>query len=318
MSQAPLPIIQSIPHSGLATPPEVADRLALKPAAIYNECDLWADQLYDFAHADLDAVTPDSATGARGVLDVIITPIARALVDVNRLPDDLDNPDGPIKSQTSYGEQVYISPLSQVEKTTLLDRYWRSYHSRLEESLRRHADDVLLLLDCHNMAQHGPPTYAFAGAPRPLICLANLGDAQGEPTAPGARVTCPGWLLRAAGGIAAELFSDLTLLQPTEGEIAPVVALNWPFVGGILIDRYTRDLRGDLPAPLPQAPCAMMVEVNRGLFVGDQRVDTPIAPANLERIALIRQRLHRWIVQVVEIAQLHDIEDIHWGRVHDD
>ncbi len=289
MSQTPLPIIQSIPHGGLATPPEVVDRLAIGPTALYNDCDLWADQLYDFA-----------ASG-RGALDVITTTIARGLVDVNRQPDDLDNPDGPVKSQTSYGEQIYTNPLSRAEKMMLVDHYWRPYHSQLEESLRRHAGHALLLLDCHNMAQHGPPTYAFAGAARPLICLANLGDAQGEAVTPDAKITCPGWMLRAAGEIAAETFGDLTLLQPVAGETPPVVALNWPFAGGILIERYGRGVDSGQGAFHPQAPHAIMVEVNRGLFVGDQRADTPIAPVNLERVESIRQRLYRWIVRVVEM-----------------
>ena len=300
MQLTPLPMIQSIPHGGLATPPEVEGRLAIGPTAIYNECDLWADQLYDFAHADLAGLTPDSAGRGRGALEVITTPIARGLVDVNRLPDDLANPDGPIKSQTSYGEQVYSTPLSDQEKQLLLDRYWRPYHTQLEASLRRHADRAPLLLDCHNMAQHGPTTYAFAGAPRPLICLSNLGDAQGEPATLGAKTSCPGWLLRAAGDIAAELFSDMTLLQPTPGETPPVVALNWPFVGGILINRYSRGVGGSQQsAPHAQARSAIMIEVNRGLYVGDQRRDTPIAPANHERIALIRRRLYLWAVRVL-------------------
>ncbi|MCL4862092.1 MAG: hypothetical protein KJZ93_21940 [Caldilineaceae bacterium] len=42
-----------------------------------------------------------------------------------------------------------------------------------------------------------------------------------------------------------------------------------------------------------------MVEVNRGLFVGDQQAHTPIRPPNLARIAEIRQRLYRWATAVV-------------------
>ena len=78
-SSRPLPVVLSIPHAGLAVPPELDGLLALDARALYNECDLWADQLFD---------------PASGVLARVQAEIARAIVDVNRPPDDLDDPDG--------------------------------------------------------------------------------------------------------------------------------------------------------------------------------------------------------------------------------
>ena len=43
-----LPIAVVIPHAGLAVPPEVAGRVALSAAQIFNEADAYADLLYDF------------------------------------------------------------------------------------------------------------------------------------------------------------------------------------------------------------------------------------------------------------------------------
>lgn len=293
-----LPIVQSIPHAGLGIPPEVADRLAISERAIYNECDLWADQLFDLHASGEMELAP---------LAVVTTTISRALVDVNRLPDDLDNPDGPIKSQTSYGELIYRLPLTTEDKRMLIDRYWRPYHARLEAALAEHAGQVKLLLDCHNMAQRGPTTYDFPGAARPFLCLANLGDRRGEPLTPGGKITCPAALLRRAGEIATDLFADMTLLDKDETGDVPIVALNWPFIGGILIDQYAHGIgAGSVVAPhlheskCARAPYAIMVEINRGLFVGNQNAHTPVAPPNLERIAMIRQRLQRWMHELID------------------
>src|SRR5436853_7471568 len=111
MTVNPLPLILSIPHGGLAVPAEVVDKLAIDETAIYNECDLWADQLYDFQQADLAPLTPPGYT--TGVLAHVAMPIARVLVDANRDPTALKQPDGPIKTQTSYGQPIYKAPLDE-------------------------------------------------------------------------------------------------------------------------------------------------------------------------------------------------------------
>lgn len=333
-----LPIILSIPHGGLGVPPEIAGRLAVGERALYNECDLWAELLYDFAatpfprpdtqYPTTGTQSPTSNLQSLSVLAAVTAPIARALIDVNRAPGNLDHPDGAVKSQTSYGEQIYSVPLTAEEKVALGAAYWAPYHAALAGALRAHAGQVRLFLDCHNMAQTGPRTYAHPGAARPFVCLANFGDAQGEPPEPGARLSCPPALLRRAGEIAAALFADMTLLEPVPGVTPPVVALNWPFPGGYLLDRYTQGwpqapLReGSTPTPdaaheadpsrkgdhadagFPRAPLGIMIEVNRGLFVGNQTEHTPVAPPNLERIAAVRERLRAWVTAIA--AEMRD------------
>jgi N-formylglutamate deformylase len=293
--QTPLPIIQSIPHAGLATPPVVRDQLAIDETALYNECDLWADQLYDYAHPDLRELTPDRY--APGVLASVTMPIARALVDVNRAPDDLDNPDGPVKTQTSYGAAIYQTPLADATRRALLADYWQPFHDQLAAALDQFADQAVLFLDCHNMAQRGPAAYQFAGAARPLVCLANLGDEQGEARSSLGWTTCSGALLRQAAAVAQDLFADLDLLEPNAEGPPPVVAINWPFAGGAIIRRYARTAVG-----APRLP-TIMIEVNRGLFVGNQTAQTQIQPPNEARIRAVRQRLYQWTIAVVDLVQ---------------
>ncbi len=164
MSAGPLPIVLSCPHGGLDIPPEIISLLAVDETAIYNECDLWADQLFDFGHPDLRMLTP--AEHEPGVLARVSFPITRALVDVNRPSTDWSDPDGPIKSCTSYGQNTYTKELGLQTKQDLTELYWRPYHARLNTAWHQHAHNMKLFLDCHNMAQHGPSAYAHPGAAR--------------------------------------------------------------------------------------------------------------------------------------------------------
>lgn len=292
MTAMPLPAILSIPHGGLTTPPELSASLAIDITTIYNECDLWADQLYDFSHKDLGTFVPSNYTA--GVLATVTMPIARVLIDANRDPEDLRNPDGPVKTQTSYGQPIYKAELGEVQRQQLLVSHWQPYHQALETAFLNQGKEARLFLDTHNMAQHGPAAYDFPGAARPLICLANFGDARGEAEPQLGWTSCSPMILRKAAAIAEELFADMTLLEPTPNESVPVVALNWPFNGGYILRRYSQ-----ATANRPALP-GIMIEVNRGLFVGDQKTDTPIQLPNLERIAQVRQRLYQWVTRVIE------------------
>lgn len=294
MVEQPLPIIQSCPHAGLDAPPEVAGRLAVSATDIYNDADLWVGLHYDFSHPDV---------GGSGSLAFVSTPIARMLVDVNRKPEEMGHWDGPVKEKSSYKRPIYRTPLEPWLRQALFDRYWQPYHMALAAACTAHAGEALLLLDCHTMAQHSPDGYSRAGAARPLICLANLGDHTGE--AGQEPVSCPPALLRAAGEMAAEIFAGLELLEPRAGEPPPpVVALNSPFPGGYILRRYGGRFGAPAGAAGPPGLPAIMVEVNRGLIVGDQTADTPPAPPNEERVAELRRRLHRWAAAVANLAPI--------------
>ncbi|MBX3052164.1 MAG: N-formylglutamate amidohydrolase [Caldilineaceae bacterium] len=293
-----LPIIQSIPHGGLSVPPSVAARLAIDEVTIYNECDLWNDQIFDFSHPTLG--------GRQGTLAAVTMPTARVLIDANRAPDSLDNPDGAVKSQTSYGDPIYTAHLGRAEQQDLLDTAWRPFHQALDGALRQHAGDVRLFLDCHNMAQHGPSAYGDPGQARPLICIGNFGGPDGEavaaadPLTAGRRLTAPGAFVRQAGEIAGEIFADLDLLEPDSRRPAPVVALNQPFAGGYILRHYCDPA---YQQAIGGSYWGLMVEINRGLFVGDQHTRTPIQPPNQARIQAVRARLYQWVQALLPLLR---------------
>jgi N-formylglutamate deformylase len=297
----PLPVIQSIPHGGMAIPPEIQEQLLIDDVTIYNECDLWADQIFDFGHADLQE---DLLHGTpQGTLARVTMPIARVLIDANRDPSDLSNPDGAIKTQTSYGDPIYRYLLSTQAKQSLRLHYWQPFHDQLEAAFRSHAGKVKLFLDCHNMAQSGPSAYGDAGAARPFLCLANLGDEQGEPISTQRPATCPGSFIRKAAELAEDLFADLPLLKPVPGVQPPVVGINHPYAGGYILRRYLSGKYRKPPylPPNSRNPLGLMIEVNRGLLVGNQTTRTPISPPHRERIAAVRKRLYTLVSQLLKL-----------------
>lgn len=308
MSNAPLPVVQSIPHGGLSVPDEVAGRLAIRDVTIYNECDLWVDQLFDFDHPDLRFQRPQ---GEAATLGKVTLPIARVLIDGNRPPDSLDNPDGVVKTQTSYGDPIYRDPIDRDTQVSLRDRYWQPFHDELDALLHANAGRMLLFLDCHNMAQRGPDAYLDPGKVRPSICIANFGDANGE--AVGDRpLSAPAWFAREAARIAQPLFADLPLLEPNP-EPTPVVALNQPYAGGYILRQYV-DESYQQRLQTERRYVGLMVELNRGLFVGNQRTDTPISSPNEERIAAVRLRLYRWLTAIVALLKEQDESGDIWQQ----
>jgi len=88
------PLLISIPHSGSIIPPEVAEMVRITGKDIFYDGDTLTREIYDFG---------------KSANAVIKTPIARAIVDVNRAYDDRppENPDGVVKTVTTDGTPVY-------------------------------------------------------------------------------------------------------------------------------------------------------------------------------------------------------------------
>ncbi|UCF79152.1 MAG: N-formylglutamate amidohydrolase [Candidatus Eiseniibacteriota bacterium] len=173
-----LPLLLSVPHAGLTIPPEAKPYCRLTSDDVMRDSDEGAAQIYNLAeHVDR----------------FVTTDVARAIVDLNRAESDR-TADGVVKTHTCWSVKVYdcFPPEEVVEQ--LLCLYYRPYHERLEEG---YIESVRLGLDCHTMAQVGPPVGPDAGKARPLVCL---GDARGT-TLPAGWMDClTGCFLRAFDG----------------------------------------------------------------------------------------------------------------------
>lgn len=153
----PLPLFLSIPHAGTRVPDEVQDICQLSSEQIRLDGDLGAAEIYSFKDHVINTITTD---------------VARAVVDLNRSEDDR-RPDGVVKTHTIFDEPIYTRPLSGDLVETLLDRYYRPYHKMLHNSVDCGAR---LFVDCHTMAEFGPPVGPDPGEKRPMVCL---GDCNG-------------------------------------------------------------------------------------------------------------------------------------------
>ncbi len=181
-----LPLLLSVPHSGLGVPSEVAAINLLTHEQIVRDGDEGAGEI--FALED-------------EVRTVVTASIARAFVDVNRAEDDRRR-DGVVKTHTCWDEPIYRRPLQEREVRRLLERYHRPYHAKLEEA----SAGVALGLDCHTMSAHAPPVSPDRGAERPLICLSDAGGA------------CPrDWFLLMAKCLAQAFETPVSLNDPFRG-----------------------------------------------------------------------------------------------------
>lgn len=186
-----LPVLLSIPHSGSWIPPEVKGLCILSYREIIEDSDNGAVEIYH----PLKKV----------VQGFVTTPVARAIVDMNREENDFRK-DGVVKTHTCWNLPVYASPLTQKLAQILIKKYHKPFHQDLKEK----AKNARAGIDCHTMAVHGPPVGPDPGKKRPLACVSN-GDG-----------TCSNTLLKAFAEILGK-------------KLGEKVAMNNPFKGGPII-----------------------------------------------------------------------------------
>ncbi|MGB3479154.1 MAG: N-formylglutamate amidohydrolase [bacterium] len=246
----------SVPHGGDEIPSEVMNSINISQKDVFYDCDTLALSLFDFK----DTVTA-----------FVTMPIARAILDVNRAPDDLppDNPDGIIKTSTLQGKLVYKKGKFPEDNiiNVLLKKYYFSYHDKITSLLKQH--DIKLALDCHTMLEYAPPIDSNSGQTRPLVCLSNDGDEKGKPLEKGALITCPPEWIQTLARSFRHVF--------TEGK----VAINNPFNGGH-ISRYHYRNTG---VPWIQ------IELNRKLYLSNCYFDAKHLYIKETRIKELKEKI---------------------------
>jgi formiminoglutamase len=264
------PLLVSIPHGGGTVPPEVADIVSITERDIFYDGDTLTREIYDFGKR-VDAV--------------IETPIARAIVDVNRASDDRppENPDGVVKTVTTDGTPVYREGMFPDDALVedLLQRYYFPYHERLGDLLG--SRDIRLALDCHSMMERSPAASVRTGEPRPLICLSNRGDEYGMPVRGRGTVTCPPEWIRALAESLGQAFAG-------EGE----VAMNDPFAGGYISQYHYK--RNGIPW--------IQIEINRKLYLNEVYFDPGRLRVDRRIIRELREKIFESIMGVM--SGLHD------------
>jgi len=169
------PLLISVPHAGTGVPPEVFERFSGRARQL-PDTDWYVDRLYGWA--------PSMGAG------MLITPISRFVIDMNRPPDDAPLYDfsgsglciGLVPATTFAGEPVYqqgCEPGTQ-EKRQRVEKYWNPYHQCLQAELTRVRNRFghAVLLDAHSIRSTAP--LLFKGRLPDL----NLGSNDGRSAAP--------------------------------------------------------------------------------------------------------------------------------------
>lgn len=140
------PLLVSIPHLGLALPPDCAAGMA-EVACLQRDADWHLDRLYDFAR-ELGA-------------SVIAAQVSRYVVDLNRPPGGESlypgqTTTGLFPTETFRGEPLYRPGCEpdDAERARRLRRYWQPYHDALAAELARlrAAHGAVLLWEAHSIA----------------------------------------------------------------------------------------------------------------------------------------------------------------------
>lgn len=198
-----VPLLVSIPHTGVHVPPEIAARFA-NPA-------MGRGVMTDWHLHDLYAFLPELG------VEVIHATHHRFVVDLNRAPDSAPLYPGRFETslvplETFQGEPIWRTAPTPEEVAARRERYWRPYHDVLERHLRAKVERFghCFLIDAHSVESRANRLH---GA---LAQDIFLGDRDGK--------TCEPW------------FTDLVRSQFADRALA--VSLNDPYKGGYVTAHY--------------------------------------------------------------------------------
>ncbi len=160
-------VVLHVPHDATAVPEDVRPQFVLDDAELARELVRMTD--HRTLELFLDRVSPAT---------VVRAPVSRLVVDVERFPDDADEPMaargmGAVYTVTSHGAPLRRPP-GVGERDALLRAWYWPHHARLEAAvgaaIARHGR--CLVIDCHSFPGTALP---YEGAdphvPRPDICI---------------------------------------------------------------------------------------------------------------------------------------------------
>lgn len=235
------PLIFASPHSGRRYPPELLADARVPLISLRRSEDTYVDELFAGA----------AAHGA----PVLSASVARAYVDLNRAPDELDpemfderpptpNHGGAARIQAGLGaiprvsgdgQAIYRRKLSLHEAERRIAAVHRPYHRKLGAMVNETKElfGCAVLIDCHSM-----PANARGGHAPDVV----LGDRFGAACHP----------------------CVTTLAEATLRRLGYRVARNAPFAGGHTTQTYGR--------PSHQTH-ALQVEISRALYVDERTLE---------------------------------------------
>lgn len=216
------PVLLHVPHAGTRIPEWTRPHLLLDDAGLAAEVAALTDHR-------TDVIAATAAARARVRPRVLVNPVSRFVVDVERFPDDREEMAavGMAAVYTHGTRRQRIRADDPAHRDALLAAFYAPWAAAVEDAVtdRIAATGRCVLLDVHSYPPDPLPYELHADGPRPRICLGT------DP------VHTPPWLLDAA-----------------RDAFGPDVALDSPFSGAYVpLSRHGTDTRVS----------ALMVEIRR-------------------------------------------------------
>jgi N-formylglutamate amidohydrolase len=233
------PFFISIPHSGERIPAEATWLQGLPEPIVMCDVDRYVDRLYQ---PTLDALK----------ITCVKTQWHRYVIDLNRLPDDVDadsvegssNPSGKFTTglhwvKTTRGTKLMPKPITRQLHDQLVERYFRPFHEDVVDTyafFKERSAAKIYHLDAHSMPSKGTNAHRDPGETRADIVVS---DQEGK--------SCEA------------SYKDLVISAYKNAGLQ--VAYNWPYVGGRVTQTYGQPQEGQH---------TIQVEISRALYMDEE------------------------------------------------
>ncbi len=233
-------LMMTVPHSGEVIPPEANWLKGIDPLVLLTDVDRFVDQLYGPASQSLQ-------------IPMKVMEIHRYVVDLNRLPSDVDAssvsgaPSGAPGAyasgfhwvKTTRGQVLLSRPLSPELHEDLVNRYFTPFHRQIQEMEAQLVDRGGLPrfhLDVHSMPSVARGVHRDAGQTRPDVVVSDC-----------------------SGRSCSAEFKD-RVIQAFEMN-GFRVTYNWPYLGGRMTETYGKP---------QEEKHSIQIELNRALYMDEE------------------------------------------------
>jgi N-formylglutamate amidohydrolase len=231
------PLLITIPHSGERVPDETPWLAKLPEVLLMYDVDRYVDRLYE----------PEIK---RLGLKSVKTDWHRYAVDLNRLPDDVDQdsveghknasgkfPRGLHWTITTTGERLQPHPMTQDLHDQLVTKYFEPFHKNVRDAMNelKKQSPTIYHLDAHSMPSLGTKEHRDPGEYRADIVISD----------------CDGTSCSAE-------YRDVVIAAYERAGFK--IRVNWPYKGGRVTETYGRPREG---------VHSIQVELNRSLYMDE-------------------------------------------------
>lgn len=261
-----LPFFVSCPHAGESVPPEASWLHGKDPLLLLRDVDRFVDKLYQPSCESLQ-------------IPMISTSWSRYVVDLNRAETDVDagsvvgasSPEGTHArglhwQVTTWGEELMAGPISGHLHRLILEKYYLPFHEQVSQKfaeLKGLGASKVYHLDLHSMPSRGTQLHSDPGRQRAEVVVSDYLGKSADP-------------------------EFLKEVMESYQEAGFEVALNEPYIGGGITQRYGRPEKGQH---------TLQIELNRSLYMNEDTKEP------LDSFEQVQQMLKKALARVLQRLQ---------------